>query len=193
MIGQRNWRGIAVPDLVCEIQYQQERLEDFKAVPDAFISFIPEGQTQEEYVKESIHFYERMIEGIENELKRRERLQYDGVSHTNKEIIQTIKEKMGGKGLVDVIGWYAEVIVYQNRWKFRCTHGEDKDPSGVIYLDQMKWHCFGCNQGGDVFDAVCYFERVTFPEAIKRLARYLGLDLPKTPQIRGGIEYSPGH
>lgn len=192
VLAQKSWRGVSIPDLVCSIQYQRDRLEDFKAVPDAFISFVPTGCTREEYVEDTTYFYECLIESIEKELERRQIMQFQGVTNINKEIIQTIKEKLSGQGLADVIGWYTDVFVHQNRWTFRCTlHGEDKHPSGVIYLDEMRWWCFGCNKGGDAFDAVQEFERVELPQAITKLARHLGIDnkplFPKSKK-RGGMK-----
>ena len=115
-----------------------------------------------------------------NELERRCRMKLTGVQATNQNLIQSIKDALP---VEDVIEWYTQVFFRQNKWFFRCTvHGEDRNPSGVIYPEDKKWWCFGCNKGGDVFDAVMHFERVEMPEAMRKLANYLGLDatLPKT-------------
>lgn len=35
-----------------------------------------------------------------------------------------------------------------------CPLHPDKHPSMVIYPNQQSWHCYQCNQGGDIFDFV---------------------------------------
>ncbi len=98
------------------------------------------------------------------------------IKNPDREIIQTIKERIH---LADVIEWYTE-ITYSNtdQMKFRCTlHGTDTSPSGVIYTKEQKWWCFGCNKGGDAFDAIQAFERIDLPTAIKKLANHLGIEL----------------
>ena len=59
-----------------------------------------------------------------------------------------------------------------NRMKYRCTmHGEDKTPSGMLYLGEGRYHCFGCNAGGDIFQMLLIFPpHRTFIEAVKWLS-----------------------
>jgi len=48
---------------------------------------------------------------------------------------------------------------------YLCPIHNDRDPSFHIYPDN-KWHCFGCNKGGDAIDFVQYMFGVSFHEAI---------------------------
>ncbi len=41
------------------------------------------------------------------------------------------------------------------------------------------YHCFGCNESGDVFSFVQKIENVSFPEAVKLVAQKCGIALPK--------------
>ena len=50
------------------------------------------------------------------------------------------------------------------------TH-EDNDPSFRIYENGTKFHCFGENLDGDVFDFVCNYKQVYFGEAIEIIKR----------------------
>jgi len=59
-----------------------------------------------------------------------------------------------------------------SRMKYRCTlHGEDRNPSGVLYLNEGRYRCYGCNAGGDIFQLLLVFPpHRTFIEAVKWLS-----------------------
>ena len=44
---------------------------------------------------------------------------------------------------------------------------------------RQSWHCFGCDQGGDVISFVQKMEGMDFPEALEFLAHKAGVTLPK--------------
>ncbi len=53
-----------------------------------------------------------------------------------------------------LLGSGLKVTQFGNNWKYNCPfHGDgvDREPSGVLYPDEMRYHCFGCNKGGDIF------------------------------------------
>ena len=164
-LAKTNYRGWTTGDLVCEVQA------------------LSEAKATEEDPKHKF-FLTCCLNHTVKEFDRREKVQYNGINATNKNIITTIKEKIK---LEDVIEWYAEVTVHQSRWRFKCPVHGDTNPSGVIYIDQQAWWCFGCNVGGDVFDAVSHFERVDMPTALRKLAKHLGLDLTM-PKLKTDVE-----
>jgi len=156
LLAQTNLRGITSSNIVCEIQSLREQLED---------------------EKDSNHRFYLLcrFNHLLNELERRTRLNQNGIRVTNKEIIQTIKDKIT---IDTVLSWYTDVFYHKNKWTYRCTlHGDDKHPSGVIYKDEGRFHCFTCQAHGDIFDAVQLFERMELIEAIKKLANYIGLEI----------------
>jgi DNA primase len=57
-------------------------------------------------------------------------------------------------------------------------HGE-KTPSFSVHAVRQFYHCFGCNESGDVFSFVQKVENVGFPEAVKIVAQKCGIALPK--------------
>jgi len=57
-------------------------------------------------------------------------------------------------------------------------HGE-KTASFSVHAVRQFYHCFGCNEGGDVFSFVQKIENVGFPEAVKIVAQKCGIPLPK--------------
>ena len=57
-------------------------------------------------------------------------------------------------------------------------HGE-KTASFSVHAVRQFYHCFGCNESGDVFSFVQKIENVSFPEAVKLVAQKCGIALPK--------------
>ncbi len=145
-LAKSNLRGITSSDIVCEIQSLREQLETEKDSDQRF------------YLVCRFNY-------LLNELDRRSRMNDTGIHVTNKEIIQTIKDRIP---IDTVLSWYTDVFVHSGKWTYRCTlHGDDKYPSGVIYRDEDRFHCFACSAHGDIFDAVQLFERMELIEAIR--------------------------
>ena len=59
-------------------------------------------------------------------------------------------------------------------------HGE-KSPSFAVSRDSGLFHCFGCGAAGDVIGFVVKFQRVSFPEALRRLAARAGVEFERLP------------
>lgn len=61
----------------------------------------------------------------------------------------------------------------RDRFKTSCPlpGHHDQSPSFVLYVDQGRFHCFGCGRSGDVFDLTGhYFGVESFTERVKKLA-----------------------
>ena len=50
-----------------------------------------------------------------------------------------------------------------------CPFHQEGEGSFTVYSDSEKFYCFGCGAKGDVLDFVGRMERLTLPEAIRRL------------------------
>jgi len=158
-LAQKSFRRFSTSDLIYEIQDIDRTLV-------------------EERDPERRFFFQCLKQHVLREFIRRDTIKFSGIIYTNQNAIQTLKESIP---IEDVIDWYCEVTVYKGDWRFRCTqHGEDKTPSGKIYRDEKRWWCFGCNKGGDIFDAVQHFERQDLLYAMQKLAKYKGIDLRHT-------------
>ncbi len=72
--------------------------------------------------------------------------------------------------IVTVVGQYTRLRKSGKRYTGLCPlHADKNTPSLVIYTDQQRWHCFGCNQGGDVIAFVMAVEHLDFKQAAARL------------------------
>jgi len=58
-----------------------------------------------------------------------------------------------------------------------CPLHPEKTPSFFVFTDSQRWHCFGCNMGGDVFDLVQAAEGLDASAALTELAREAGVEL----------------
>ncbi len=63
-------------------------------------------------------------------------------------------------------------------------HGESK-PSFSVNEERQIFHCFGCGEGGNVFTFLMKHNKLSFPEAVRELARRYGVRLPEPKAAAG--------
>lgn len=86
--------------------------------------------------------------------------------------------------LVDFVQEYLPLKQAGVNFKANCPFHGEKTPSFIVSRQKQIWHCFGCNEGGDVFQFLMKKEGISFGEALKILARRVGIVLEKeNPQI----------
>jgi DNA primase len=84
-----------------------------------------------------------------------------------------------GVDLVDLIGRFVNLRKAGVNWKGLCPFHSEKTPSFMVNPKKGIFHCFGCGVGGDAFGFVMRQDRLTFPEAVRALARTAGVALPE--------------
>ncbi len=88
-------------------------------------------------------------------------------------------------GLADLIGKRVQLKKHGREWMGLCPFHNEKTPSFTINEEKGFYHCFGCGEHGSAFDFVMKTEGLSFPEAVERLARAAGLDVPQdSPEER---------
>ena len=66
-----------------------------------------------------------------------------------------------------------------------CPFHNEKTPSFSVDDERGFYHCFGCSAGGNVFKFLMEIERLTFPEAVRKVAERYGIAVP---EIAGQLE-----
>jgi DNA primase len=100
-----------------------------------------------------------------------------------------LEELKARAGLVATVGKRVRLIKRGREHLGLCPFHKEKTPSFTVNEDKGFYHCFGCGKHGSVFDFVMETEGVTFPEAVERLAREAGLELPaRDPESRARDE-----
>ncbi len=61
-----------------------------------------------------------------------------------------------------------------------CPFHNEKTPSFTVSEDKGFYHCFGCGAHGDAIGFLMRAERLSFLEAVERLAAEAGLEVPKS-------------
>ena len=73
--------------------------------------------------------------------------------------------------IVDIIQEYIKLIpAGVNNFKALCPFHNEKTPSFVIFTDNNRYKCFGCQVGGDSIDFIMAYEKVSVMEAAKKLS-----------------------
>ncbi|TLP36869.1 DNA primase [Arcobacter arenosus] len=92
-----------------------------------------------------------------------------------KDSIENLKNHLD---IVDVISQYVELKKSGANFKACCPfHGEDT-PSFVVSPAKQIYHCFGCGAGGNnAISFVMEYEKLSFPEAIEKLASMYNFNL----------------
>ena len=100
-------------------------------------------------------------------------------------VIQEIKDRLN---IVEVIGSYIQLKQAGVNWKANCPFHNEKTASFNVNPSRQIWHCFGCNEGGDVFSFVQKHEHLDFVETLKLLADRAGVTLPDRRQEDVGLK-----
>jgi len=89
--------------------------------------------------------------------------------------------------IVDVVGSFIELKKAGANYKANCPFHGEKTPSFVVSPSKQIYHCFGCGVGGDSIKFVMELEKLSYPEAIEKLASMFNFSLNYT---KGSSDYS---
>ncbi|MGI5816875.1 MAG: DNA primase [Armatimonadota bacterium] len=83
--------------------------------------------------------------------------------------------------IIEVIGQHVRLERSGQRFKGLCPFHQEKTPSFTVDPERGFYHCFGCGEGGDIFSFVMKRDGLSFPEALRQLARRAGVQIESDP------------
>jgi DNA primase len=87
-------------------------------------------------------------------------------------VIEAIKAKVD---VADEIGTVVSLSKSGKSLKGLCPFHNERSPSFYVFKDTQTWHCFGCNEGGDIFSFVQKQQGLDFHETLQYLAEKAGI------------------
>jgi DNA primase len=81
--------------------------------------------------------------------------------------------------IVDLVSRFVSLRKAGAGWKGLCPFHGEKTPSFTVNPRKGIFHCFGCGVGGDAFNFLMRQDRLSFPEAVRALAKTAGVALPE--------------
>lgn len=88
--------------------------------------------------------------------------------------IEALKSRLD---IVDVVGSYIELKKSGANFKALCPFHGEKTPSFVVSPKKQIFHCFSCGLGGDSVKFVMEYDKLSYPEAIEKLASIYNFSL----------------
>ncbi|EAJ8215586.1 DNA primase [Campylobacter jejuni] len=96
-----------------------------------------------------------------------------------KESIENLSQRLN---IVDIIENYIEVKKQGSSFVCICPFHADKNPSMHINPIKGFYHCFACKAGGDAFKFVMDYEKLSFADAVEKVASFSNFTLSYTKE-----------
>ncbi|HEB8261650.1 TPA: DNA primase [Campylobacter jejuni] len=96
-----------------------------------------------------------------------------------KESIENLSQRLN---IVDIIENYIEVKKQGSSFVCICPFHADKNPSMHINPTKGFYHCFACKAGGDAFKFVMDYEKLSFVDAVEKVASLSNFTLSYTKE-----------
>jgi DNA primase len=100
------------------------------------------------------------------------------------DIIQQIRDRTE---LVDLVGRYLTLKRAGRNHIGLCPFHSEKTPSFNVSPERQAFFCFGCQAGGNAISFLMKIENLSFPEAVRSLARDGGVMIPETVAGERGV------
>ncbi len=96
--------------------------------------------------------------------------------HFSESLLDQIRD---ANDVVDLISEYVPLKKRGKNFVGLCPFHSEKAPSFTVTPDKQIFYCFGCGEGGNVISFLMKHEKLSFPEAVKFLAKRANIPLPR--------------
>jgi len=90
-----------------------------------------------------------------------------------------LDELIARSDIVDVVGSYVALKRQGSNLFGLCPFHSEKTPSFSVSPDKQIYHCFGCKKGGGVINFIMEEENLSFPDAVRFLAKRANMPVPE--------------
>ena len=81
--------------------------------------------------------------------------------------------------IVDVVGSYVQLTRRGANLFGLCPFHSEKTGSFSVAPDKQIYYCFGCKKGGGAINFIMDIENLTYPDAVRFLAKRAGMEVPE--------------
>ena len=99
----------------------------------------------------------------------------------------TVDRIFAAADIVDIIGDYVTLKKKGVNYQACCPFHNEKTPSFVVSPSKGMFKCFGCGKGGNAVTFVMEHESVTYPEALKIVAKRYGIEVEEHEQTEEDV------
>jgi DNA primase len=86
-----------------------------------------------------------------------------------------VEEIKNRASIVDLVSEYVTLKKAGRNFVGLCPFHKEKTPSFTVTPDRQMFYCFGCGEGGGVFTFLMKISQMTYPEAVRHLAKKTGV------------------
>lgn len=90
-----------------------------------------------------------------------------------------LDELIARSDIVDVVGSYVQLTRKGSNLFGLCPFHSEKTGSFSVAPDKQIYYCFGCKKGGGVINFIMEEENLTYPDAVRFLAKRAGMEIPE--------------
>ena len=96
-----------------------------------------------------------------------------------------IEDLIERSDIVDVVGSYVPLTKKGANYWACCPFHNEKTPSFSVSPDKQMCYCFGCKKGGGVINFVMEIENLSYPDAVRFLAKRANIPVPEEERDDG--------
>ncbi|MBE9488292.1 MAG: DNA primase [Bacteroidetes bacterium] len=101
---------------------------------------------------------------------------------------QTVERIYASADIVDVLSDFITLTKKGVNYQACCPFHDEKTPSFVVSPSKGYFKCFGCGKGGNVTSFLMEHESMSYPEALKYLAKKYGIEIKEKEMTPEQVE-----
>lgn len=100
----------------------------------------------------------------------------------------TVQRVLDAADCKDVVGDFLDLRRKGANYTACCPFHSERTPSFIVSPSRNRWHCYGCDRGGDAVAFLQQHQTLSFPEAVQWLAKRYGIEVKYDKNARTEAE-----